>query len=1009
MLKSPKKVELREVPSSHEDLFAQSYDELRKWALQLTEHDAELASDLLHDAYVQFTLARPRLESIENLNGYLYVLMRNLHFSQMRRLTRVPTRSMSVVEFDTVDVGFWASDPRDRMRMRDELGAVCRFACIRKESSKGGSLLILRFFHGYYPEEIARILCSTRAGVYERLRRARAEARLYLEEPERLAFIDKTDITTAKLEISDSSGDDLRGALRRQIFSSCRGEHAPQQEIAKFYKSGKADGLERRRLAHIVSCPSCLENVNSLLGLPPLSSRYPLDTIGNDPGSDDRSGGSGGGGGTTGGDSSGSGGSNVFDTFVSRRDAHYYHEPQELCISVNGQLQGFQKVVSGKGELTLILENDNVGFVEVFSDQGLRLLMLNVEPPPAGDGNQSARVNLSSGRTVDANLNFSGSFPALRVTYNDPELAALATVPELTETPDAAAPETTERPVISLPFESDRSRLKSIFSGWRNWFRPLRLTTAVAALLVTALLIYQFGPAGKVSASELLTKSAANESAQLASKERVLHRTIDLEEYRGGEIASRKRIDVWQSSERGITARRLYDEQGRLAAGDWRSSNGIQTVYTRGAAPRLQPPPEKRVIGFDDAWQLSLTAGEFAALVKNTSQAEVETREHDYLISYTPPGAVSGDGVTKAAIVLAKEDLRAVEQTFAITTGGETREFRMAESAYEWRPSSAVAPAVFEPNVELTGSSTALPTRAVPAEVGSTPEVPTGANLSVPANTNAASSPAADIATPALEVEVVEALNNAGAFTGEQIDVSRSGDGKLQVTGLVETPARKQALVNALASFKNNPAVRVRIETVEEAEARVKQQMKRRAPRTQTPGAVEQVEVTEGMSAVYAELRKKLSEDEARRFADRVLSGSRQVRLHALAMKQLSGRFSEADLKTLTPDERARWLALIHGHAEALVREAEALRRDLQQFFPEAAAGSSGGGAINGDAELEARARELYEASLVIDRGLSRSFALTAGASSGAPVKSQDFWRSFAEAVGKARSLANAR
>jgi hypothetical protein len=63
-------------------------------------------------------------------------------------------RSFSVVEYDTVDMSFWASDPRDRLRMRDELSAICQFACIREESSKGASLLIFRFFHckPIYPE-----------------------------------------------------------------------------------------------------------------------------------------------------------------------------------------------------------------------------------------------------------------------------------------------------------------------------------------------------------------------------------------------------------------------------------------------------------------------------------------------------------------------------------------------------------------------------------------------------------------------------------------------------------------------------------------------------------------------------------------------------------------------------------------------------------------------------------------------------------------------------------------
>ena len=36
-------------------------------------------------------------------------------------------------------------------------------------------------------------------------------------------------------------------------------------------------------LAHVVSCPRCIDEVNSLNGLPPLSERYPTDSLGAEP------------------------------------------------------------------------------------------------------------------------------------------------------------------------------------------------------------------------------------------------------------------------------------------------------------------------------------------------------------------------------------------------------------------------------------------------------------------------------------------------------------------------------------------------------------------------------------------------------------------------------------------------------------------------------------------------------------------------------------------------------
>src|SRR5260370_41181023 len=138
----------KQATDGHADLLIERYERLRAWALQLTEHDPDRAQDLLQEFFIHFTVSHPELNSIQDLENYLFVVMRNLHLSQVRSATRKSQRALSVVEFDSVEVGLWAADPRDRIRMQDELRAVCQYACMRKETSKAGSVLILRFFHG---------------------------------------------------------------------------------------------------------------------------------------------------------------------------------------------------------------------------------------------------------------------------------------------------------------------------------------------------------------------------------------------------------------------------------------------------------------------------------------------------------------------------------------------------------------------------------------------------------------------------------------------------------------------------------------------------------------------------------------------------------------------------------------------------------------------------------------------------------------------------------------------
>jgi RNA polymerase sigma factor (sigma-70 family) len=151
-------LKLSKPQSSHEELFMQRYERLRSWALHLVLGDQQQAEDLLHDAFIHFTLHKTLIEHVQNLDAYLNTMLRNLHLSQARRLARTPLGHLSLLDYDSADIGLQSIDPRDQIKVQDELRMICRYSCIRKQTSKAGSVLILRFFHGYYPAEIARIL-----------------------------------------------------------------------------------------------------------------------------------------------------------------------------------------------------------------------------------------------------------------------------------------------------------------------------------------------------------------------------------------------------------------------------------------------------------------------------------------------------------------------------------------------------------------------------------------------------------------------------------------------------------------------------------------------------------------------------------------------------------------------------------------------------------------------------------------------------------------------------------
>src|SRR5260370_40305086 len=94
-----------------------------------------------------------------------------------------------MAEFDSVEIGMRPTDVRDQIKVQDELRLICHYALLRKETSKAGSVLILRFFHGYYPSEIVQLLIRNLQTVRKWLQLARNEAKLYLDIPTALGFM----------------------------------------------------------------------------------------------------------------------------------------------------------------------------------------------------------------------------------------------------------------------------------------------------------------------------------------------------------------------------------------------------------------------------------------------------------------------------------------------------------------------------------------------------------------------------------------------------------------------------------------------------------------------------------------------------------------------------------------------------------------------------------------------------------------------------------------------------
>jgi RNA polymerase sigma factor (sigma-70 family) len=831
----------QEAPTGHEELFIERYERLLDWALHLTNHDQGRAKDVVHDVFIKFIYARPDLRRIENLDAYLYGMLRNIHISQLRRISQGRVLQLSIIEYDSASVSLL--DLAGRIEARDQLRRVCRYACMRKETSKAGSVLILRFFHGYYPNEIAQILRGTRQAVDERLRIARSEAKLYLERPDRLAFLKGGLIGQAVSWFRPQSADDLLRELRQAIFQSRKGDCLSREEIRTIYGTG-GEAPDCRTLSHVVSCPQCLDEVNHLIGLSPLSERYPTDMLG-----------------------------------------------------PNAPSTGKTESRSAEDSATLF---ERIG----------------------------------------------------------------------------------------------QFRLR--FADLRFRLRPISITAIVSVALIAAMLLARlWSPA--VSAAELLRRSNLSDEERAAKAGMIQHRIINFEERNpsSGVVMTSHRIEVWQGSSQSTQARRIYDGEDRLIAGEWTNPDGSRVVCHRGARQQyLQDPAKystKTLLENGDFWRLDLSAKEFSALVDEgrgalSANAMVEERPDAYLISYSNESGTGDGALLKATLKLKRPDLHSVEQALLIKRGNEVREYRFTETALEQRSAATVAPSVFQPDRELlTTSQETMKVRADSPRLKRDPQ---------------------SAASAELEVEAAYLLARIKADMGEQVNLTRADGGRLRIDALVETEERKQEIVRALAPLTNRPAIKIEVSTIAEA-------LRHRKPSSGAT-AIRDIEVLKEPIPVEPELRRHFMEqpghsrqidDEISRFADRMLRGSRQALLHASALARLVKRFPPEAIRALNPEAQAQWRSIIDEHAQSYRREVRGLNRELRPiFFPEESPGEADERGID-RADSTQIAQQLLRLSHEHDEAMRSAFAISAGARTGSPVKSPQFWRSLRDAERMAMTI----
>ncbi len=744
-----------ELRPTFEKMFFEHYSRLLEWALQFTRGDRSEAEDLVQELYVRFAKLSTTSEHIENSENYLFSVLRNLHYARVRRARTSVIDDLSIVDYDSAERSLRAADRNGLLFIRADLHRVCDYLCERKNTSRSASIFILRYFLGYFPNEVMRVVQSTRVAIDKAIQAVRAEARLDLQRPGVLRQITSSRESKARTTEVTDDPHSLFLALRSRIFSARSGECFGLAVLESKYKQPD-QSFTTEQLAHLVCCTTCLDQANRILGLPLLDDRSPDDTIGRDTPQ-----GPGASGGLTPTLLPGRSNRKKKES-VERSRARLerraqeanQHRPQHLVITVDGDFRASQRVTAELSELQVELgRTEKPTYIEVLSEQGICLAFVLVQSPNAeGALYQARETELSDGRTMKVVVSFTAEAPTIQVVYRDPLIVAeneveLADALKSVVKPDVLQTSTdpTKANIFELPGQLWH-RMKQLLPLNMN---PL-LTSAMllgVCSIICFLLWTRSGP--RISAGTLLNRAEQSEaSVSKTARSEVIYQKVKI----SGSGHAMERA-IYRDPER----KRRPKQQHLNADDQW-----------------LKDRLNIAGVGWDEP----LSAANYIEWHDQlATKQDVVTRTGSNLLTLTTSTDANGP-VLKESLTVRESDFHPVERTIELRNAGTVE---VAELNYDVMPWGAVNQDWFEP---LPGQSLVDPRHTHPSLSGILPRVLSDSELDE------------------AELSARLALNQLNADTGEQIHVSRSTNG-IQVKGIVDTNRRKSQLIARLVQVPN--------------------------------------------------------------------------------------------------------------------------------------------------------------------------------------------------------------
>jgi len=528
-----------------ESLLERYYNQLLKWGSVLTRGDMGMAQDIVHDLCLHFTLVKPDLSQVANLDGYLYTCLRHIYLSALARSSREALQFVSVAEFDSIHFALSVNSSDALLQRQNDLRRICSYTVWRKQASKSASYLILLFFHGYTRHEIAEMASLPIAAIYNKLKLARTEVKAHLEESGKLRIATLDFPPTPALHLSPISSAELFNELRQTILQAQQGECLPEETLLAHYQADKTTPIACSLLSHIVSCERCLAIIDRYFHRPTLENREPPDGFGST--ADRKS--------TVASTTHDKQFRSMMRIVRRQRERVYEHRPRTLSIAVNGRITAFHDVQGEYSTLSSRIEHpEDARVVEVFTEQQIRLAFIPIdEYPPMGSLVHTQRVALSDDRWLELALSFDGLGLQSEVSYFDPALAAAMVEVDAEEDLPAAALQLHRE---SLPILSVTAEPASIFAQAVRFLRLRMQTPALAWAIVLVSILCGSGyfayrhATAPLDANRILNQSVRLETADLRGQTE--HQLLHIEETAAdGHTVLQGTVDAWTDKENG--------------------------------------------------------------------------------------------------------------------------------------------------------------------------------------------------------------------------------------------------------------------------------------------------------------------------------------------------------------------------------------------------------------------------------------------------------------------------